>query len=130
MARLFGRGLFRYERAMRLVPGAPELVSSEEQPYVVCASDHLTLYDAGSRQELASRPLPSGLGAAQLGFIGERLLVIVPGDGRTSLMAYALPSLEPIAQLELEERLRAVCFMPNRALVTTESFEQPRVVLV
>ena len=34
------------------------------------------------------------------------------------------------AQLELEERLRAVCFMPNRALVTTESFEQPRVVLV
>ncbi len=115
---------------MRLVPGAPELVAAEDQPYVVCAAEKLTLYDAVSKQELASRSLPPEASNAQIGFVGDKLLAIVPGDGRTSLMAYSLPALELVAQLELEERLRAVCFMPSRALVTTESFEQPRIVLV
>ncbi|HEX4457391.1 MAG TPA: hypothetical protein VIA18_05450, partial [Polyangia bacterium] len=115
---------------MRLVAGAPELVAADDQPYVVCAAEKLTLYDAATKQELASRPLPPEASGAQLGFVGDKLLAIVPGDGRTSLMAYSLPALDLVAQLELEERLRAVCFMPSRALVTTESFEQPRIVLV
>ena len=120
--------IFGYNRAMRLSPGAPDLAASLGGAYVACADTHLTLYSAESHVELAKTPLP---GTAQIGFLGsDRLLAVVPGDGRTQLIGYALPSLETVAQLELEGRLVALAFVGTRALVATESMEQPRIVML
>jgi len=111
---------------MRLQAGAPDLAASVDGAYVVCAGERLTLYAQATRAELASAPLD---GPADVAFVGaDRLLVVVPGDGRSQLCGYALPSLELVATLELEGRLRVVTAVPGRALVATESLEQPRIV--
>ena len=113
---------------MRLQPGAPDLAASVDGSYVVCAGERLTLWAQATRAELASLPLD---GPADVAFVGaDRLLVIVPGDGRSQLSGYALPSLERVATLELEGRLAVVSAVGTRALVATESLEQPRVVAV
>jgi hypothetical protein len=113
---------------MRLHPGAPDLVASVDGAHVACAGDKLTLYSQATRAAIASTALE---GPADLAFVGaDRLLAIVPGDGRSQLHGYALPSLEEVATLELEDRLRVLCAVGARALVATESLEQPRVVAV
>jgi hypothetical protein len=111
---------------MRLQPGAPDLAASLDGSYVACAGAKLSLYASASRTEVASAPLD---GPADLAFLGaDRLLVVVPGDGRTQLFGFSLPALELIASLELEGRLRVLTAVANRALVATESLEQPRMV--
>ncbi len=113
---------------MRLQPGAPDLAASLDGAYVACAGAKLTLYAASTHAELASAPLD---GPAEIAFLGsDRLLVVVPGDGRSQLHGYALPSLELVASLELDERLRLLTAVGARALVATENLEQPRVVAV
>jgi hypothetical protein len=110
---------------MRLSPGVPELVASEDHAYVAMAGAELTLLDAATRATLSVVPLGTG---AHVGFLGPRLLSLLPGEGRTLVSAYALPSLELVAQLELDGRLVPLAFTSSRALVTTESLEHPRVV--
>ena len=113
---------------MRLHPGAPDLAASIDGAYVACTGARLTLYSTATRAELASAPLD---GPADVAFLGaDRMLVLVPGDGRSQLNGYALPSLELVATLELEDRLRIVTAVAGRALIATESLEQPRVVAV
>lgn len=113
---------------MRLQPGAPELVASLDGAYVACAGGALTLYSAATRAAIAAAPLDAG---ADIAFLGaDRLLAVVAGDGRTQLVGYALPSLELVATLELDDRLRVAAAAGGRALVATESLEQPRVVAV
>ena len=113
---------------MRLYPGAPDLAASGDGAYVAGAGARLTLWAQATRAELASLPID---GPADVAFVGaDRLLVVVPGDGRSQLNGYALPSLELVATLELEGRLRVLASVANRALIATESLEQPRVVAV
>jgi hypothetical protein len=113
---------------MRLDAAAPDLATSFDGAYVACAGARLTLYATASRKEVASAPLD---GAADLAFVGgDRLLVVVPGAGRTQLHGFALPSLELLATLELEDRLRIVAAVGPRVLVATEGLEHPRVVAV
>ncbi len=113
---------------MRLTAGAPDLVASVDGAYVACAGAQLTLYAQQTRAELGSLPLD---GPADIAFVGaDRLLTVVPGDGRSQLNGYALPSLELVATLELEDRLRVLASVATRALIATESLEQPRVVAV
>ena len=113
---------------MRLSPGAPDLVASVDGAYVACAGETLTLYSQSTRAEVASTSLDAPADVAFLG--ADRLLAVVPGDGRTQLNGYALPSLELVATLELEDRLHILAAVGTRALVATESLEQPRVVAV
>ena len=105
---------------MRLQPGAPDLAASLDGAYVVCADGaRLALYSPATRAELASVPLD---GAADVAFVGgDRLLVVVPGDGRSLLHGYALPSLELVASLELEGRLGILCAVGGRAHGAAES---------
>ncbi|MCU1280924.1 MAG: hypothetical protein JWM53_4470, partial [bacterium] len=111
---------------MRLHPGAPDLAASLDGSYVAYAGGTLSLYATTSRAEVASTPLD---GPAELAFLADdRLFVIVPGDGRSQLHGYSLPSLELIASLELEGRLRVLTAVGGRALIATESLEQPRIV--
>jgi hypothetical protein len=111
---------------MRLLPGAPDLAASLDGSFVACADSALTLFAHDSRAAIASAPLD---GPAELGFVGtDRLLAVVPGDGRTQIHGYSLPTLELIASLELEGRLRLLTAVSNRALLATESMEQPRMV--
>lgn len=113
---------------MRLTPGAPDVVASVDGAYVACAGQTLTLYSQSTRALVASAPLD---GPADVAFLGaDRLLAVVPGDGRTQLVGYALPSLEVVATLELEDRLHIMTAVGSRALIATESLEQPRVVAV
>jgi len=113
---------------MRLQPGAPDLAASVDGAYVACADERLTLYSTATRAEVASAVLD---GPADVAFLGaDRLLALVPGDGRSQLHGFALPSLELLASLELEDRLRIVTPVATRALIATESLEQPRVVAV
>src|SRR6266508_4185618 len=109
---------------MRLTATAPELVASEDHAYVACVGDQLTLFDSESRRALATAALPAG---AQLGFLGNRLLTVVPGAS-TRLALLALPTLEPVAEAELEGRLRLLALTGSRALVATDGLEQPRVI--
>ena len=113
---------------MRVQPGASDLVASLDGAFVACADNRLALYDTTARALVAEAPLD---GEAEIGFVGaDRLLALVAGDGRTLLVGYALPSLEPLAQLELEGRLKPLAFVGGRALIATESLEQPRVVAI
>ena len=113
---------------MRLQGGAPELVAGVDGAYVACAGERLTIYAQATRAELASVALD---GAADVAFLGaDRLLVVVRGAGRTQLCGYALPSLEPVATLELEDRLSVLAAVAGRALIVNESLEQPRLVAV
>jgi hypothetical protein len=113
---------------MRLQPGAPDLAASLDGAYVACAGRKLALYATSTRAEVAAAQLDSPADIAFLG--GDRLLAVVPGDGRSQLHAFMLPSLELVASLELEGRLRVLTTVANRALVATESLEQPRIVAV
>lgn len=111
---------------MRLDAAAPDLTTSFDGAYVACSGARLTLLATATRETVASTPLD---GAADVAFIGrDRLLAVVPGDGRTQLHAFAVPSLELLATLELEDRLRIVTSVGPRVLIATESLEQPRVV--
>ena len=113
---------------MRLSPGAPDLVASVDGTYVACAGETLTLYSQATRAKVASTSLD---GPADVAFLGtDRLLAVVPGDGRTQLNGYALPSLELVATLELDDRLHVLAAVGTRALIATEGLEQPRVVAV
>jgi hypothetical protein len=113
---------------MRLQGGAPDLAASVDGAYVACAGETLTLYAQATRAVIASAPLD---GPADVAFLGaDRLLVVTRGDGRSQLQGFALPSLEPIAALELEDRLMVLTAVGGRALVTNETLEQPRVVAV
>ncbi len=113
---------------MRLEGGAPDLAASVDGAYVACADAELTLYAQATRARLANVALD---GAADVAFVGgDRLLAVVRGDGRTQLAGYALPSLDLLATLELEDRLVVLAATGGRALIATESLEQPRVVAV
>ena len=112
---------------MRLSPGAPELVASLDGSTVVMAlPGRLFLYSPDGNQQ-ATTTLPDG--EPDVGFVGERLLCIVRGEV-THILALALPSLEVVAELELEERLRLLACVGMRALVANESLEHPRIVTV
>src|SRR4051812_49975974 len=113
---------------MRLDAAAPDLATSFDGAFVACAGARLSLYATTTQKEIASVPLD---GNADVAFVGpERLLVVVPGEGRTQLHGFALPTLELLATLELEDRLRIVAAVGPRVLIATESLEQPRVVAV
>lgn len=114
---------------MRLSPDAPDVVANAAGDLLAVAdAEQLRLVDVASRADQAHALLG---GAADVGFVdGDRLLTVVRGDDRTQLSGYALPSLELIASLELEGRLRALAFVGTRALVATESLEQPRIVAI
>jgi hypothetical protein len=112
---------------MRPQTGAPDLAASLDGSYVACADRGLALYATASRTQVASAALD---GPAEVAFLGDQLLVVVPGDGRTQLHGFSVPSLELIASLELEGRLRLLAAVGNRALVVTEGLEQPRIVVL
>src|SRR6476469_6452756 len=103
---------------MRLRPGVPELVASEDHAYVAVAGEQLTLFDAAARTELASVPLGKG---AQIAFLGDHLLTVRADETHTTLQAFALPSLEQVSLLGLDGRRTLLASTPSRALITTES---------
>ncbi|HEY2744397.1 MAG TPA: hypothetical protein VGL86_07235 [Polyangia bacterium] len=113
---------------MRLEGGAPDLAASVDGVYVACAGAKLTLSAQATRAAIAAVPLD---GPADVAFVGaDRLLALVRGDERTRLDGYALPSLELVATLELDDRLVVLAATGGRALIATENLEQPRVVAV
>src|SRR5262245_2771317 len=109
---------------MRVSPGAPDLVASPDGAFVASAGARLRLFAVESRAEAASTPLD---GPADLAFLSsDRVLALVVGDGHSQVLGFALPSLERVASLQLEGRLRLLGCVAGRALVATESLEQPR----
>jgi hypothetical protein len=113
---------------MRVSPGTPDLAASLDGTMVVMASPgRLTLFSPDGSPHITG-DIPDG--EPDVGFVGERLIAVVRADEGTHLLALNLPSLEVVAQLELEDRLRLVACVGMRALVTNENFERPRIVTV
>src|SRR3954469_188698 len=100
---------------MRLAAAAPELVASEDHAWIAWLGDRLTLLDSDSRRVLATAALPA---AAQLAFLGRRLVALAPSaqGGATQLTVLALPTLETVAQGELEGRAQLLAATGSRLL--------------
>ena len=118
----------RYNRAMRLTAGAPDLPASVDGAYVACAG--ATSSRSTRRPRTPSSPRrrstgrPTSPSSAPIGCSRS-----CAATDRSQLCGYTLPSLEPVAMLELEDRAASCsAAVGGRALVTDESLEQPRVV--
>lgn len=115
-----GAGAAAYNGAMpRVLSDGPALATSPDGTLVaVLDRGRLTLVDVAARNEVAEAILPI-TGSVDLGFADRpaRLVTVTRTDGATHVHAFAVPSLEPIAMLEIPAPLKTLAFVGERLLL-------------
>jgi hypothetical protein len=113
----------------RLVPGAPSLAVSLDTLFLAIArSGELALWGVASRSARGSVELPEA-DEVDVVFVGNQRLVAFARRGdATRALAFRVPGLEPIAQLELAGAVRPLATVGDRMLVANEAGEQARIV--
>ncbi|MSP61314.1 MAG: hypothetical protein EXR72_13410 [Myxococcales bacterium] len=109
----------------RVLDGGPALTASADGAFVaVLDQDRLSLIDAVERRELAEAVVPA-TGRGELAFVGaaRRILTVTHGPEATTLHAYATPSLELTAKLEITGSHRALAFIGERVLLVGDEGE-------
>ena len=103
----------------RVLADGPALATSPDGTLVaVLDRGRLSLVDVAARGEIAETIVPVS-GVVDLGFADRpaRLLSVTRTHASTHVHAFAIPSLEPLAMLEIPMPLRALAFVGERVLL-------------